>query len=104
MTDDKVWVNSEILSRVESLHWRLCLHVQKLSFSASYSINSTQGVSITHFAGRVPTVKIFGKLIKTQPVLLETQDRSDKVESRLKPNPTQGPKAKMTSNNQLSNW
>ena len=30
--------------------------------------------------------------------------RSDEVESRLKPNPTQGPKAKMTSNNQLSNW
>ena len=34
----------------------------------------------------------------------KTQDRSDKVESHLKPNPTQGPKAKMTSNNQLSNW
>ena len=41
---------------------------------------------------------------KTQSILSKTQDRSDKVESRLKPNPTQGPKAKMTSNNQLSYW
>ena len=32
------------------------------------------------------------------------QDRSDKVEIRLKPNPAQGPKAKKTSNNQLPNW
>ena len=66
------------------------------------------GVSIAHFANRVPSVKIlpsFSKFTKKNSANLikKTQDRSDKVESRLKPNPTKGPKAKMTSDIQLSN-
>ena len=66
------------------------------------------GVSIIHFAGRLPPFKILqfsANLIKKLSQFdKKTQDRSDKVESHLKPNPTQGPKAKITSNNHLSNW